>query len=222
MNRLWYSPSYRRDVRQTIRDLAPWYFQCHIGGGLFTRSWNRETLGQWWNVERGSRKMNRFIRPMLPMPLQGASILEVGANCGANLIWAKKHGARVAIGMEADRRYVEQGRLLHEMGLMQLGAWVFLRDAEIEDIPGWNNCPPYDMAWLFAVLYHLKDPVAVMRNVAQAAKWIVIQGNGLQDVKRGEGVGSITKILAESNVSIEYWRQERHVRGLVVVAKGKA
>ena len=223
VNRLWYNHAYRQDVKAEIARLAPWYQNIYLGAGIWTRPWNRETLGQWVHCERGVRKLNRFILPVLPVPLLGASILEVGTNAGGNLIWAIRRGAERTCGVELDKRYYLQAQFVRGLIPERRKYYVSMNNIETMQVSAPYGIP-YTYAWLLNVIYHIPDGgrVNVVRKVASVARYIIFQGNGLEDRGRGDGYNSLMGIVKSSGLIVDIVKQEKHVRGLVIVAEGRA
>ena len=223
MNPLWYDPILRSNVRRWIVSLGPWYQPIHFGAGVWTRPWTRDTLAQWVRCERGDRKLDRFIRPVLPFPLTGRSVLELGANAGGNLLWCAKQGATACVGIEADERYFEQSRYLKDTMTCLYGRdWpltFYLGLAEQTDpIRAYGR--RYDLGLLLNVLYHVpaERRIHVLRAVAERCTALILQGNGIGDEPDGRGYTSLMSMVSRAGLRVWQVTCVPHVRGLVVVA----
>jgi len=218
----------RHDIRQRIASLAPWYHQEQAHPFLWTRPWTRETLGQWVNGERGPRKFRRFIEPVLPVPIRGATVLDLGTNCGSFLFWALGRGAVRGVGIEADLRYWQQAQLLAELHEIRQRCrpplQILLGDAMTlvaRNMPSWRQTP-FTYSILNAFIYHIPagQRVPLLQAVAECSQYVVVQGNGLDpNQPDGRGFWSLAHLVMDAGLDIVRWRCEPHVRGAVVVAR---
>ena len=212
----------RNQIKAEVKRLGPWYQNIRLPGFIWTRPWNRETLGQWVHCERGERKLNRFILPMLPVPLQGASVLEVGTNAGGNLLWTARQGARACYAFEPNRHYFDQ--MLLVMKSHHAAQWyAFPRtyaDLDAFYIGKQWDTPAHDIGFCLNVIYHLDldERVPLLRSMGKTCRYVVLQGNGLGDQPDGRGVTSLLGYIRDAGLKVHSCRCEPHVRGLVVVA----
>ena len=223
VNRLWYDPAQRRLVREEIRRLGPFYQQIHLGGGVLTRPWNRETVGQWCNAERGQRKWARFILPLIGPYLQGATVLEIGCNAGHQLLLALQGGARFVMGIEPDPRYLQQAKLVRQVrGLgqrMALFQFLPLAERHLAALPVHEQ--RVDIGLLCAVLRHIPEAerVPTLKRMGTLCRWLVVNGNGLSDAPDGDSEDSILAYLQGAGLGVERHKREQHCRGLTILAR---
>lgn len=210
----------RKELKRSVQALAPWYIHMHLGKLVWTRPWTRATLGEWLHCERGFRKMDRFILPVLPVPLAGAGILEAGCNSGVNLVWALRHGADRCVGVESVMRYWLQASLVRKALGLEGRYSVFHADLEALCFRDRFHSHEFDMGWLLNVIYHIPkaNRVRVLRDMAYACRYVILQGNGLGDESDGRGITSLTGYCRDAKLEIMTLCHEPHVRGLVVVA----
>ena len=218
---LW-NPITRRQVHKSIAELGPWYQNISLGAGIFTRPINRETIGQWYNCERGFRKMDRFIKPMLPFPLYGRSVLEIGTNASQNLLWCWKNGARACVGVESDPRYLDQSWFIRETmtKILKRDIPITTYSGKAEDLrPIRYYGRRYDIGMILSVIYHIPEQyrVDVLENAIRLCKCVILQGNGLEDTGNGRGYDSLMKIIDAADATVYSIKREKHVRGLVIM-----
>lgn len=223
MNRLWVDLKLRRQVREQVKALGPWYQQVMLLPGLFTRPWNWSTISQLLNAERGRRKWNRFVLPLIGPYLQEATVLEVGCNAGHQLLLALRSGARFVMGVEPDPRYLQQAKLVRQVyGLgNQMALFQFLPLAEqcLAVLPYHEK--RVDIGLLCAVLRHIPDGerVETLARLGRMCSRLLIQGNALQDAPDGDSAGTIFAYLRQAKLHVEQMRCEPHARGLVILAR---
>lgn len=216
---LW-NPINRHNIRQSILALGDWYYPLHLGAGVCTRPINRETIAQWVRCERGFRKMDRFIKPIFSF--RNKSVLEIGTNCGGNLLWCWHQGAKACVGIESEEKYFNQSWFVKQ----------FFTSKYKQDIPltiYWGlaeDLAPvryyariYDVGLMLSVIYHIPEQyrVDVLKNAVNLCNQVILQGNGLEDTGNGRGYDSLMKIIDAADVTVYTLKREKHVRGLVVV-----
>ena len=223
MNRLWFDLTMRRRVWAEIRRVGPWYQQQQLLLGIWTRPWNRETIGEWYNAERGGRKWARFILPLIEPYLKDATVLELGCNAGHQLLLALRGGARFVIGVEPDPRYLEQAKLVRQVcGMGQrMALFQFLPLAEryLAELPSHEQ--RVDIGLLCAVLRHIPEGerVETLARLGRICSRVLIQGNGMWDAPKGDSAETIFAYLRQAGLHVEQMRCGPHVRGLAILAR---
>jgi len=217
VNALWWNLTYRRRMQAQVHLLRPWYHPMLLPGLILTRPITQETVGQWWNAERGRRKWDQFILPLIRDHILGATVLELGTNSSLNLVLALQHGARLAMGVEPDRRYYAQALLVRQcFGLMRsLSISRCLSDFE-QMIPAAYG--QVDLGLMCAVLRHIPEAerVTTLERMGRLCRRIFIQGSGLADAPDGDSVESVMCSVREAGLRVEEMRCIRHVRGFSV------
>ena len=215
----------RRRVRAEIWRVGPWYQQQQLLLGIWTRPWNLETIGQWYNAERGSRKWNRFILPLIEPYLKDATVLELGCNAGQQLLLALRGGARFVMGIEPDPRYLEQAKLVRQVcGMGQrMALFQFLPLAERHLAALSAHERRVDIGLLCAVLRHIPEGerVETLARLGRICSRVLIQGNGMWDAPKGDSAETIFAYLRQAGLLVEQMRCEPHVRGLAILARAK-
>lgn len=202
-----------------VKDHQPWYHPIVLPGFVFTRPVNRETIAQWIRAERGARKLNRFILPALPEGLNGKSVVEIGSNAGAGLIWALRHGASHCLGIEENERYYAQAIAVRDALGISWEKLDLVNASFFGEFPLEPEHHGFDYCWVLNTLYHIPDHsrASVLRAAGWLARYVVVQGNGLEDRGRGDGYDSLMLLVKRSGLKVHSEKRQAHVRGLVVV-----
>ncbi len=139
--------------------LGEWYSPAYMGAGL--RS------GPLWNLGVGWGRWEFLLRRELP-DVAGRRILEIGANNGHDALQMLRAGAKSVVGIEANRRRVEQGDFLKKAFEWADGVdyeyeclW-----ADMRDIPD-MELGPFDVVTAFCCLYYLSEP-----EMAELVRWL--------------------------------------------------
>ncbi len=207
-----------RSVR-IVKDYGPFYHPIRLPGFVFTRKISRETVAQWIRAERGNRKLNKFIRPMLPEGIKDKTVVEIGSNAGGNLIWCLKHGAKKCLGIEKDERYHWQALQIREAFGISWEKLDLVHADFFGEFPRSPSRHDFDYCLLLNVLYHLPDyeRASVLRAAAWLARYVVVQGNGIGDELGGRGFTSLMELMNEAGLKLHSSHRENHCRGLVLV-----
>ena len=233
----------RRDlVGELAREmgaLEPWYQPVDLGHGLVApaRDKNGRLYSPRLSLDRGLGKWRRFVEPNLPVPLEGARVVEVGCNAGLHLVECLRRGAREAIGLEVDEHYHRQARFVaNALGRLR-GGYVPLRvyRGAMESFE-WQLTGRFDLALLLNVIYHVgrvrgerlltpeetfEQQVAAVRGVAEVAQHLVFAANPLADEGFGKGSESLRAIVDAAELEVVHTASARHPRGYVLVARSR-
>lgn len=102
--------------------------------------------------------------------LQGQRVLDFACNCGGFSVEAARGGAEYVLGIDIVDRYIEQARFIKDaLGLDNLE----FRKASIEDLDE-ESVGRFDITFCFGILYHLGDPVTVMRRLSSFTRRIMV------------------------------------------------
>lgn len=135
----------------------PWYHSIDLPGGIVTPG-----------VVNNSRVLPRL---KLPASLEGLSVLDVGAWDGFYSFEAARRGAREVLATDS---FSWDGR-----GWGRKESFEFARQAlKLEDVVRDQNIDPteislgalgqqFDVVLFLGVMYHLEDPIGVLRRVAE-------------------------------------------------------
>jgi SAM-dependent methyltransferase len=104
------------------------------------------------------------------VPLDGASVLEVGCGTGAWALWAALHGARQVIGIEPEAAGSTSNTLVtfrRNIETLGLKDQVSARNCFLHQLPAQRR--PFDVVVMFNVINHLDEDAVVVMHRDQAA-----------------------------------------------------
>lgn len=102
-------------------------------------------------------------RSIFDFPLEGKTVLDVGTYYGFFPLYAARHGARKAVGLEADpERYAIARRIARLHGELYTILEGRIEETEFEE--------RFDVVLFLNVLHHLTDPIPAMRKLASLCK----------------------------------------------------
>lgn len=153
-----------RGDRRLPPELAPWFHNLHLPGGLQTAP--DHPLGDF------PRFKWHEIAPHLPEDLTGLRALDIGCNAGFYTFEFARRGAQV-LAIDIDAHYLRQARwaaerlgLSEQIELRQLGVYELAR----------IDPQPFDVVLFLGVLYHLRHPLLALDLVASlTAGTLVVQ-----------------------------------------------
>jgi tRNA (mo5U34)-methyltransferase len=154
-------------------ELAPWFHNLHLPGGLQTAP--DHPLGDFprWKWEQ--------IAPFLPADMSGMRALDVGCNAGFYSFELARRGADV-LALDIDEHYLEQARWAAER--IEVAGRVELRRMGVYELG--RLCERFDLVLLLGVLYHLRHPLLALDLVAEAtAGTLVLQTLTMPGGERG-------------------------------------
>jgi SAM-dependent methyltransferase len=183
------------DLVSQLRDLAPWHFDVELGEGIRTVDGNQARYGgkeEWPIAVINPSELAPLLKRIYPDGLGGKRFLDVACNGGGYSILAKRLGARFVLGFDAREHWIFQATfLVRELGL----EGIEFRRADLHSFGGGEA---FDICLFKGILYHLPDPVAGLRQVADLTREVIIVDSET-DGERGElclrlnkeGVGSL-------------------------------
>lgn len=127
-----------------------WYQRIYLGQNVYTISDRRPLHDFIWPVIRGS----------LPISLEGRSILDVGTNAGFYPIQASLMGASRVVGIESMPEYLDQARFCRQIWDLDI-EYLQLDAHDLKEVD-----ETFDIVIFAALLYHLKNPLAALEDVA--------------------------------------------------------
>lgn len=150
-----------KGVSPEIRELAPWFHNLHLPGGVQTAP--DHPLGDFpafkWRQLAGA----------LPADLTGWRALDIGCNAGFYSFELARRGADV-VGIDMDERYLRQARWAR--GRLALDDVVEFRRQSVYDLA--RQPERYDLILFMGVLYHLRHPLLALDIVAARARRLVV------------------------------------------------
>ncbi|HEX5874569.1 MAG TPA: DUF1698 domain-containing protein, partial [Pyrinomonadaceae bacterium] len=134
-------------IRRRVAELGQWFHNLDLGG---VKTAPDHFLGDYPAV-----KWERFSKA-LPQNLSGKTVLDVGCNGGFYSIKMKQRGASRVVGIDTDKKYLEQARFAAEVSRVDIefhNLSVY-RVAELQE--------KFDLVLFMGVLYHLRHPLLAL------------------------------------------------------------
>jgi tRNA (mo5U34)-methyltransferase len=147
-----------------IQRLAPWMYEFELPGGVKTPL-----------LHESLRAVHAARRSMIFETLDAvgfdrtASVLDLGCSEGYFSFEFAKRGAREVLGIDARGRNIEKAELVRD--LLGLGTCRF----EIGDVTELELAPgSFDVTLLLGLIYHVEDPIRLVRRAAKAARRLLV------------------------------------------------
>lgn len=144
-------PPDRESLVALVNSFPYWYQRIYLGRGVYTLP----TL-QLHNV------VWQAIEALLLDGFKGASVLDVGTNAGYFCIQAKLRGAGQVVGVDFDDRYLRQAEACRAIWKLDIA----YRQADIDRLQLHTLGRRFDVVIFTGILYHLKNPLGVLEEVA--------------------------------------------------------
>jgi SAM-dependent methyltransferase len=168
------TPLTEQQIRDGIRDLAPFHHPVELPYGLNTVSENAPGVGH-------QNRMNRLKNYGWPELLQacggsldGLTVLDCACNNGGLTVEAAKAGAKHVLGFDVVDRYIEQANFI-KAALAQELPEIEFRKMGVEDVSV-EALGTFDVTLCFGILYHMQDPVSTMQAIASVTKKVLFVG----------------------------------------------
>ena len=149
------------ELRHRIEELGDWFHNLNLHG---VETAPNHFLGDFPNIKW------KYIAPVLPLDLSGATVLDLGCNGGFYSIEMKRRGAERVLGIDVDERYLNQARFA--ASTLDLDIEFQQRSVyDVDTLPG-----KFDIVLFMGVLYHLRYPLfALDRVVHKVGQQLVFQ-----------------------------------------------
>ena len=161
-------------LREEIRRLGPWNQDVQIAPGIWTGEVVKdvvypESFGQVTMI-RPQLWVANLIRELYPAGLNGRTILDCACNAGGYLFSAAENGAGHCFGFDVRDHWIDQARFVAR----HTGArGVEFTTADLHTLPQ-MELEPFDITLFMGIFYHLPDPVASLRMVADRTKELLV------------------------------------------------
>ena len=137
----------RDELHRRIRALGPWFQNMELCGILTAPD---HFLGDYPAV-----KWENYAH-CIPDDLRGGTVLDIGCNAGFFAREMKRRGAGRVVGIDSDRRYLDQAALMAECEGIDLE----LRQMSVYDVAKLGE--RFDFVIFSGVLYHLRHPLLAL------------------------------------------------------------
>lgn len=161
-------------LREEIRRLGPWNQDVPIAPGIWTGEVVKdvvypESFGR-VSMIRPQLWVDNLIREVYPGGLNGRTILDCACNAGGYLFSAAENGAGHCFGFDVRDHWIDQARFVAR----QTGArGIEFTTADLHTLPQ-MELEPFDITLFMGIFYHLPDPVASLRMVAERTKELLV------------------------------------------------
>ncbi len=145
----------REAIARRVDELGEWFHNLNLSG-VFTAP--NHFLGDFPNVKW------KYISPVVPSDLSGATVLDIGCNGGFYCIEMKKRGAERVLGVDVDDRYLNQARFAAET----LGLEIEFQKHSVYDVDRLDG--QFDFVLFMGVLYHLRYPLFALDKVIKKVR----------------------------------------------------
>ena len=161
-------PVEANDLKERIEALGPWFHNMNLAG-----VW---TAPDHFLGDYPAQKFKHFA-PHLPHDLRGKSVLDIGCNAGFYAIEMKRRGANRVLGIDSDKRYLEQARLASDvLGFDDIE----FAKLDVYDVGAIGET--FDLVIFMGVLYHLRHPLLALDLIREhVAKDLML----FQSMQRG-------------------------------------
>lgn len=223
----------KEEIKDAIVKLKPWYQPIEFVSGVktvpVTKAGHKISLR---DLDRGIRKWNKMIKPVLPFPLEGKVVMDCGCNAGLFLVQSCKEGAKKAIGIEVDDHYFKQANFVKETfsKIENRELPIELNQSSFEDF-NYESVGKVDITFFLNTVYHIgrathadKSPEEVLEiqakmlsRIAENSTYIFFQSNSLEDEGRGKGKKSLHEIINKAGLKIVKEVDMNHARGLITL-----
>lgn len=146
----------KQKIPKELQGLAPFFHDIDLSNGFNTAP----------EIYRMRDAINLFFPPFLKLfggSLKNLRILDVGCNCGGFSFEASKYDPKEIVGIDADKKNIQQANAIKKY--LQTKNVKFLK-LTAEEING-KNLGKFDITILAGILYHLEDPIGVMKKISE-------------------------------------------------------
>lgn len=146
----------KQEIPKELQHLAPFFHDIDLGNGFNTAP---ETY-------RMRRTIQLFFPPFLKLhggSFNGLRILDVGCNCGGFSFETSKYSPKEVIGIDVDERNIKQANAIKNYLRIKNVKFLKLAAEEISE----ENLGKFDITILAGLLYHLEDPIGVMKRISK-------------------------------------------------------
>lgn len=172
-------------ILDEIADLAPWFHNLHLPGGVCTAP--DHPLGDFPNFKWLE------IADHLPSDLSGKRVLDIGCNAGFYSLAMAGRGAEV-VGIDMDDHYLAQARWAADKAGADRVSFQKASVYELTALPG-----HFDVVLFLGVLYHLRHPLLALDLIAEIDPGLLV----VQTLTRGDEA-----VSEESRSDVDF--QTRH------------
>lgn len=164
----------KTQLRDAIRQLAPWHHDVEIRPGIST--WEvgaegsfDEELGRPLRVDVAGN-FSPLLRRLYPAGLAGRSFLDCACNAGGYSFAARESGAGRCFGFDARQLWIDQARLIASERQSEGMSFEVMMLADLPEA----GLEQFDICFFGGIFYHLPDPAVGLRTAADLTKDLLI------------------------------------------------
>lgn len=135
------------EIRRRVDALGPWFHNLDLHGVPTAPT---HFLGDYPNIKW------RNFADVIPMNLDGKTVLDIGCNAGFYAMEMKRRGASRVLGLDSDDEYLAQARFAAEVN----GLDIEFRNLSVYDVGALEE--RFDLVIFMGVLYHLRHPLLAL------------------------------------------------------------
>lgn len=183
----------KEDTVAKVTELGPWFHQIELEDGIRTRD-----IDPCPGPQPVDHPLPRWEKVMnaLPEDLSGKRVLDLGCSDGFFSLEMARRGASEIVSLDAAGKAI--ARLDWLTGYFGIDT-IKPRVADIYDLP--TDLGSFDFVFMFALLYHLKEPLLGLEIVSSLADELYIESIAINDEENShlrlqlprEGVHQIPK-----------------------------
>lgn len=153
----------KQKIPKDLQHLTPFFHDIDLGNGFNTAP----------EIYRIRGAVNFFFPPLLKLfggSLKDLRVLDVGCNCGGFSFEASKYGPKEVIGIDADEKNINQANAIRKYLRTKNVKFLKLNAEEINE----KELGEFDLTILAGILYHLEDPIGVMKRISEVTKSTIL------------------------------------------------
>lgn len=170
-------------MKNNLDRFGKWMYEFDLGNGVKTPLY-LETLRK---VHQARHEMIFDFLDRVRFDYASADVLDLGCNEGYFLFEMLKRGARSGLGIEGRAENITKARFIAET--LNIKHCEF-REANVFDVDFGDE--RYDVVFLLGLIYHVEDPIGLLRRAAKATKRLLFLETQLckseQPIRFGWGV----------------------------------
>jgi len=163
------------ELLEQIRAMAPWHMSIPLAGGIRTGEGNRGTRnGRDHSISVISpNELRPLLEQLYPNGLKGKRFLDCACNAGGYSLLASDLGADYCFGFDVRDHWIEQAKFL-QRHKGKKDDQVRFEVCDLLDVDQRLGSERFDICLFKGIFYHLPDPVAGLKLVADRTDEVLI------------------------------------------------
>jgi tRNA (mo5U34)-methyltransferase len=162
------------DLMDRLRALAPWHFNIEVAPGVWTRDANQVSTRM---AVINPVELRPLLKRMYPSGLEGKGFLDCACNGGGYSFIASDLGAR-CFGFDVRAHWIDQARFLADR-LGKIEDAVRFEVCDLLNVGDLLGTRRFEVCLFKGIFYHLPDPVAGLKLVADRTDELLILDTAL-------------------------------------------